>query len=290
VSWSDADLAFRDQVRAFSDAELTAEMRRDVRRIDQRLSRLEPPGEFDRARRGFYRARVASRGPILRLARRVVLTTATMHWGTKSFECWTFLLALLALVRPRAIVELGSGRSTSYLTEYAMKSGAPFASIEQNRFYAAKIRRGLRNSFLSGRYVHHVPLADDGWYDTARLRRAVEFPCDFLFVDGPVGFDEALGRGRRHVERSVGWLRAAAATSRIVMVDDVHRRGNLALFEQLAQGPGRSALYLSYHVQPVPNVLAVAVPRSAFDALAGVCQTLGIAFATDYAASQCSEP
>ena len=63
MSWSDADLAFRDQVRAFSDAELTAEMRRDVRRIDQRLSRLEPPGEFDRARRGFYRARVASRDP-----------------------------------------------------------------------------------------------------------------------------------------------------------------------------------------------------------------------------------
>jgi hypothetical protein len=40
VSWSDADLAFRDQVRAFPAAELTAEMRRDVRRIDQRLLRL----------------------------------------------------------------------------------------------------------------------------------------------------------------------------------------------------------------------------------------------------------
>jgi len=33
VSWSDADLAFRDEVRAFLDAELTAEMRRDVRRM-----------------------------------------------------------------------------------------------------------------------------------------------------------------------------------------------------------------------------------------------------------------
>jgi len=33
VSWSDADLAFRDEVRAFLDAELSAEMRRDVRRM-----------------------------------------------------------------------------------------------------------------------------------------------------------------------------------------------------------------------------------------------------------------
>jgi hypothetical protein len=233
---------------------------------------------------------VASRGPILRLARRVVLTTATMHWGTKSFECWTFLLALLALVRPRAIVELGSGRSTSYLTEYA---------IEERRAIRLHRAEPLLRRQDPARPAQQLPERALRAPRAARRRRLLRhgaatprrrIPCDFLFVDGPVGFDEALGRGRRHVERSVGWLRAAAATSRIVMVDDVHRRGNLALFEQLAQGPGRSALYLSYHVQPVPNVLAVAVPRSAFDALAGVCQTLGIAFATDYAASQCSEP
>jgi predicted O-methyltransferase YrrM len=230
-------------------------------------------------------------GAIIRLARRMMFTTGARHWGTKSFECWTFLMALLSLVRPRAVVELGSGRSTSYLTEYAMKTGVPFASIEQNRFYVAEIRRGLRNSFLSERYVHHVPLAADGWYDAARLDRTVDFTCDFLFVDGPVGADEALGRGRRNLERAVAWLSAAAATSRVVMVDDVHRRTNLELFHALSTAaPDRAPLYLSYHVQPAPNVLGVAVPSSAFEALTGVCATLAVGFATDYSAAQCSEP
>ena len=230
------------------------------------------------------------RSLLVRLARRAVLTTAALHWGTKSLECWTMLLALFALVRPRTIVELGSGRSTSYLVEYARKSGARLVSIEQNRFYAARIRRGLRNSFLDGQDVHHVPLAADGWYDGDRLRRLVDFACDCLFVDGPVGVDEDLGRGRRQIARAVDWLRAAAATSRIVIVDDVHRRGNLELFQTLvATAPDRATCYLSYSVQPAPNVLAVALPATHFAALARVCETLGIGMRTAYTAAECSE-
>jgi hypothetical protein len=74
------------------------------------------------------------------------------------------------------------------------------------------------------------------------------------------------------------------------MVDDVHRRTNLDLFQKLAPPPDRTALYLSYHVQPAPNVLGVAVPSSTLEALTGVCATLGVAFAADYSAAQCSEP
>jgi hypothetical protein len=226
----------------------------------------------------------------VRLARRAVLKTATLHWGTKSFECWTVLIVLLALTRPRGIVELGSGRSTSYLAEYAMKAEVPFASIEQNRFYAAKVRRGLRHSFVSARFLHHVPLAADGWYDARRLARAVDFPCDWLFVDGPVGVDEDLGNGRRGNERARSWLRHAAATSRVIIVDDVHRRANLDLFQLLtATAPDRATLYLRYHVQPRPNVLAVALPRACFGALSGICDTLGVEVATAYAAAQCTE-
>lgn len=237
------------------------------------------------------RSRAKRRGPLVQLARRIVLTSATMHWGTKSFECWTVLMAMLALVRPRSIVELGSGRSTSYLAEYAMKEGVRYASIEQNRFDVAKIRRGLRNSFLDHRYVHHVPLARDGWYDGERLRRVVDFPCEFLFVDGPVGVDEAVGTGRRKVERSLTWLRAAAATSKIVMVDDVHRRSNLALFHTLiADSHERATLYQSYYVIAVPNVVAISLPASARDALLAACASLKIDLATDYSADHCSEP
>src|ERR687890_597800 len=78
---------------------------------------------------------------------KLLVQSGVRHWGTKSFEFWTLLSVLLTLVRPGSIVELGSGRSTSYLAEYAMKESVPYASIEQNRFYARKIKRGLRNSF-----------------------------------------------------------------------------------------------------------------------------------------------
>jgi hypothetical protein len=231
-----------------------------------------------------------SRNRIVRLARRAVLKTATLHWGTKSFECWVLLCAVLSRVRPRGVVELGSGRSTSYLAEYAVKANVPFASIEQNWFYAIKIRRGLRNSLLPARFVHHVPLAPDGWYDGARLHRIVDFACDCLFVDGPVGVDEDLGNGRRAGARAQAWLRQAAATSRVIIVDDVHRRANLELLQQLvATAPDRAPLFMRYHVQPVPNVLAIAVPRPELAALTGVCAALRLPIATEYSAAECSE-
>ncbi len=231
------------------------------------------------------------RSRIGRLRWRGLTWLAVRHWGTKSFEFWTLLSVLLALVRPKSIVELGSGRSTSYLTEYAMKEGVPYASIEQNRFYAAKIKRGLRNSFLSDCFLHHVPVAEDGWYEMEKLKRAVNFPCELLFVDGPVGRQEALGRGVRRCERSLRWLRAAVATSKIVIVDDVQRQSNLEMFHELLSTSERlSTLYLSYHVQEAPNVIAIAVVSSAYDALIRVCAEINIKFFTDHSIAQCSEP
>lgn len=209
-----------------------------------------------------------------------------LQWGTKSFEFWTILMVLLALVRPKSIVELGSGRSTSYLTEYAMKEGIPFASIEQNRFYAARTKRGLRNSFLDDSYLHHVPTDDDGWYRAEELNRVVDFPCELLFVDGPVDI------GSRPTEQSSKWLAAASATSKVVIVDDVHSRSNLEMFYKLvaASSTKLSPIYLSYNVDPIPNVVAIAVESSSYDALSKVCSEIGIEFLSDYSVDRCSEP
>jgi len=227
---------------------------------------------------------------IRRHARRLAFVSGALPWGTKSFEFWTLLLVILAVVRPRSMVELGSGRSTSYLAEYAMKEAVPYASIEQNRVYAMKIRRGLRNSFLDPRYLHHVSIGRDGWYEMEKLNRVVTAPCEFLFVDGPVGAQEAVGRGVRRCERSDKWLAAAAATSKVIIVDDVHRKSNLELFHKLMSASERlSPMYLSYRVQRIPNVVAMAIPSSSYETIANICSEMKIEFFTDYSMEECSE-
>jgi hypothetical protein len=225
-----------------------------------------------------------------RHARRLVFVSGALQWGTKSFEFWTLLLVILAVVRPKSIVELGSGRSTSYLAEYAMKEAVPYASIEQNRVYATKIKRGLKNSFLDPRYLHHIPIGQDGWYEMEKLDRIVNAPCEFLFVDGPVGVQEAIGGGVRRCERSDKWLTAAAATSKVVIVDDVHRKSNLELYYKLMSASERlSPMYLSYSVQKIPNVVAIAVASSSYKTIANICSEMKIEFFADFSVEKCSE-
>jgi hypothetical protein len=210
-----------------------------------------------------------------------LIRTGVFQWGTKSFEFWTLLMVLLALVRPKSIVELGSGRSTSYLTEYAMKEGIPFASIEQNRFYVARNKRGLRNSFLSDGYLHYVPIDEDGWYKVEKLNRVVDFPCELLFVDGPTEYG---AQGSRLTKRASKWLAAASATSKVLIVDDVHRRSNLKMFNKLVARSGKLfPVYLSYGgtVKRGPNVIGIALESSVYDALSKVCSEISIEFLKD---------
>jgi hypothetical protein len=222
--------------------------------------------------------------------RRIVFVSGAVPWGTKSFEFWTLLMVILAVVRPKSIVELGSGRSTSYLAEYAIKQAIPFASIEQNSIYARKIKRGLKNSFLDPGYLHHVPLDQDGWYQLDELNRLVTDRCEFLFVDGPVGAQEAIGRGVRRSERSDQWLTAAAATSKVVIVDDVHRKSNLDMFKALlSRSEHLRPMYVPYYVQEIPNVVAIAILSAWYGTVAQICSQVKIDFFTDYSSDRCSE-
>ena len=45
-------------------------------------------------------------------------------WGTKGFEFWTFLSVLLRAARPRAVLEVGCGRSSTFFADYAYACGA----------------------------------------------------------------------------------------------------------------------------------------------------------------------
>jgi hypothetical protein len=216
---------------------------------------------------------------------------AVHQWGTKSFEFWTLEQVVLSLVRPASIVEFGSGRSTSHLAEYAMKKDATYVSVEQNRAYARKIKRGLRNSFLDPGFVHHVPLADDGWYDGEALRRLIRFVPELLFIDGPVGVDARFGPGSRVAWRGRHWYKSVVPGVKVLIMDDLQSRSHLEMFRDLISGMSdRTTLYMAY--EPLPgyeNVLAVDVPSAHGATVTRLCAALGIDL-TDHTVERCREP
>jgi hypothetical protein len=198
-------------------------------------------------------------------------------FGTKSFEFWTLLGVVLWSIRPGSIVELGSGRSTLYIADYAMKEGLPFVSIEQNRRWARRIRLALRAGLVDPGCVHHVPVIGD-WYEPARLDRLVPSRCEMVFVDGPVGVQEFLGSGDRAGTTARLWLTRIAATARIIVVDDVQRPENLVLCDELAAVGNLSTVYLVYAPEPgVRNVVAVSVPPESLTPLREICAAASIA-------------
>jgi hypothetical protein len=220
-------------------------------------------------------ARIPGAGRVPRIRQSLGLRT----FGTKSFEFWTLLAVTLWSIRPRSIVELGSGRSTLYIADYATKEGLPFASIEQNRRWARRIRLALRAGLVDPTCVHHVPVVGD-WYDAARVDRLVPDRREMVFVDGPVGVQESLGNGDRAGATARLGLRRLAATAHVIVVDDVQRPENLTLCDELAAAANLSTLYLAYAPEPgVRNVVAVSVSPVSLTALRETCAAVSIALA-----------
>jgi hypothetical protein len=85
-------------------------------------------------------------------------------------------------LKPRVIVECGSGVSTRVLAEYAARTGATVLSLEQDERYAHRTRRSL-GRLARNVEVRHVPLAQTAhgpWYDTV-----LPDNIDFALIDGP---------------------------------------------------------------------------------------------------------
>lgn len=214
-----------------------------------------------------------------RLSMRALQGAGVQTWGTKSFEFWTLLSAALWLVRPRSVVELGSGRSTQYLADYAMKESIPFVSIEQAAGWARRVRRGLAAGLVAGDVVHYVPVAPHGWYDRDRLDSLVRVPCEALFVDGPVGAQEGLGHAVRDNDVARAWFRQMAPHLRLLIVDDVNREDNRRLLEAIREEAGGLVSFsLAYRPgRGGDNLVAVAVAPQYATRLADACAALGIA-------------
>ncbi|MBA3519429.1 MAG: class I SAM-dependent methyltransferase [Rhizobiales bacterium] len=153
-------------------------------------------------------------------------------WGTKGVPFWALLGAILVKARPESILELGSGRSTTFLADYAFRAGVRCVSIEQSGIWHRKVTNDLRFMNVIGNYVHHVPVSraagGQAWYDLEKMERLIRSQAfDLVFVDGPQG-------GARRSRSGQALLRRAARNSRLIIVDDVHRPYNLAFFNELA--------------------------------------------------------
>jgi hypothetical protein len=154
-------------------------------------------------------------------------------WSTKSYEKWLILQNLLYLTRPAQLVELGAGRSTYYLAEYALKFSAKVVSIEQHLYYCLKINTALKLSFLPAGIVKYAPIRGD-WYDVNRVKKYL-LPfnnIDFLYVDGPT----ILSHGRRESRSFYNSIPPFLGKVKMIMVDDVDREESNEMAGYLRKG------------------------------------------------------
>lgn len=199
-------------------------------------------------------------------------------WGTKSHEFWVFLSALLHRLRPDTLLEIGSGRSTVYLSDYAGKYGKTLISIDEDPRWAALGNTICRVGGLDMRPVHHVPQVEGQSYDTERLRQVVGgVHPDFVFVDGPMGYRAAPAQNE--------FLVSVTESADIIIIDDVQWRHVHEQMEMLAEEAGMAArLFFSYTVQPkYDNWLAVLLSARAEPLARQVVECLDLAVHEGYA-------
>src|ERR1700719_1385838 len=183
------------------------------------IARVVVPGPARRRLRALQKR-------VRRLAVPLSITPPAKVWGTKGFQFWTFLSLLLMHSNCSRLLELGSGRSTITLAEYARFRKARFISLETSLQWFNKARLELRCLGLPDNPVRLLDWEPGGtWYDVAQFRAAVctEGGFDFVFIDGPNHW-EGNSRGIRDSDLGMREIRSCAQNADIVVVDDVHRR------------------------------------------------------------------
>ncbi len=145
---------------------------------------------------------------------------------------WIVLQLLLHEVKPKCLLEFGSGRSSYYLAEYAKYSGATFLSFEQSRSFMYRTMLGFRLALLpTTAHLRHLPVSgkhegyrEDVFYRIVQKDLRDGQKADFVFVDGPVGDEGRALHFFKPFESSFGDIKLA-------IVDDVHRPNSLEVAE-----------------------------------------------------------
>jgi hypothetical protein len=188
-------------------------------------------------------------------------------WGTKGFEFWTLLSLLLHGSKCKRVLELGSGRSTITLAEYATFSDSQFISVESSSEWLQKWRMEFRylGLGLAKDPVNLVPVDPiTGWHDVEAFRKAIA-PLDhfdFAFIDGP---NDALGNslGMRDTQTAIQELRPRIGQADVLIIDDMQRRHVFDTLAKLVDLNEYDTCYYDYEVHAAhPNSLSISVRKS----------------------------
>ena len=216
-------------------------------------------------------------------------------WATKGFEFWTFLSLLLLKSNCSRILELGTGRSSITLAEYAKFRNAHLTCVESSQEWFNKLRLDLRHLKLPTNVLQLIPVdRSTGWYDLERFRSATATGnFDFLFVDGPTEFLGSSSRGIRNSQNGVSELQACGRNAEVIIVDDVHRRHILDTLDRILVDPAQYDKWF-YHYPPgevSKATLCIMLRRgsNASRALAAIESLTGITLHPTFDPESCSE-
>lgn len=180
--------------------------------------------------------------------------TTPQVWATKGAEFWALLAAILQKTKPESILELGGGRSTTFLADYAFRNQRVMVTFEQSEAWWLKVRSDLRYMGIPDKSVYHLPLdprSQPFWYDIRQAKKLLPRAVwDLVFVDGP----QRNARRNRTGQRLIA---EAATKARLIIVDDVHRDYNHDQFLALAKPIANAELFY-YTYKKDQNILAMA--------------------------------
>ena len=225
-------------------------------------------------------------------------------WGTKGFEFWTLLSVLLKTAQPRALLEVGCGRSSTFFADYAYAYHATYVGIENDLRWFNKTEFDIGLLGFKTQHLVHVPLsADASWYNLDAFRAATENPgrFDFAFIDGPnekqffandaeitkhFRTEDGSPFGHRDDPHGLGAIQSVTRDCDVMIVDDVQKDHVFRTVDRMLFEPeAYEKHYFLYHPHPeAANALCVCLKRNSLLAkrLPAILDFLGVHLERQY--------
>lgn len=162
---------------------------------------------------------------------------APMRGWAISPDLAALLVSLIAVERPRMILEVGSGVSTAIMAmALSRQGGGSIVALEHEASYAQKTNAMLiQHGVEEVARVVHAPLVDHEingqghlWYDTGQLDFAQ--PLDLIVIDGP---PRTVGPKARYP--ALHLLRDHLHSETVVVLDDTNRKDEIEMISSWAE-------------------------------------------------------